>query len=181
MYLLYLDESGDTGNWQEQSHFVIAGMGVYEFRINALGNSLREVQSKYFPRIPVPIVFHATDIHMGKGIFRTLTKETREHLFEDLYSIISANRFPNVAVFGAVIGVDAAKNAYEDRSRIFEEVICGFNSFLVEGYRVQRGAQTGFGNRGLIIIDKNREEQYKQLLDTFQERRNKIWIFSQHS
>lgn len=169
MYLLYLDESGDTGNWQEQGHFVIAGVGVYEFRIEALGNRLREVQKKYFQQITIPIVFHATEIHSGKGIFRTLTKEAREQLLKDLYSIMNDYRFPNIVVFGAVIGVEDAKNPFTDRSSVFEEVICGFNSFLVEGYRLQRGVSKGFGNKGLIIIDKNREEQYKQLLDTFQE------------
>lgn len=167
MYLLYLDESGDTGNWQQQKHFVIAGIGVYEFEIPTLGSKLKEAQKKYFPEITVPIVFHATDIHSGRGLFRTLTKETREELLKDLYSIICNNRFPKVVVFGAVIGIEDAKNPSTDRRSVFEEVICGFNSFLVEGYKFQRSANKGFGNKGLIIIDKNREEQYKQLLDSF--------------
>ncbi len=63
MYLLYLDESGDVANWRQQSNFVIAGIGVYEFRLKALSARIKDVQAKYFPEIPVPIVFHATDIH----------------------------------------------------------------------------------------------------------------------
>ena len=58
--------------------------------------------------------------------------------------------------------MDSAENPYVDRSKTFEEVISGFNSFLVENYKYSSG------NKGLIIIDKNREETYKQLLDTFQ-------------
>ena len=78
-------------------------------------------------------------------------------------------RFPNIVAFGATIGIEDAKSPYIDRSSVFEEVVCGFNSFMVEGYRMQREAKKGYGNKGLIIIDKNREEQYKQLLDSFQE------------
>ncbi len=172
MYLLYLDESGDTGNWQEQNSFVIAGIGVYEFRLKALKEKLKEVQNKYFPLIRIPVVFHATDIHSGNGMFRKIQAEKREQLLKDLYSIISDNRPPNVFVFGAVMSIDAAKNPYKDRSRIFEEVVCGFNHSLVESYRVQQQGATGssrVGNKGLVIIDENRKEQYRELLDTFQE------------
>lgn len=163
MYLLYLDESGDTGNWQEQRHFVIAGIAVHESFIEAMGNNLRAIQQKYFSHITIPLVFHATDIHSGHGIFRTLQPNIREQLLESLYQIICDVRFPTIVLFGSVMGVESAKNAYQDRSTNFEEVVSGFNSFLVMSHRL------GHTNKGLIIIDKNREEQYKQLLDNFQE------------
>jgi hypothetical protein len=172
MYLLYLDESGDTGNWQEQNNFVIAGIGIYEFRLKALKERIREVQNQYFPNIQIPVIFHATDIHSGNGMFRKISLEKREQLLMDLYGVISENRPPNVSLFGAVMSIDAAKNPYKDRSQIFEEVICGFNSFLVEGYRLQQHEGKGsnrIGNKGLVIIDENRKEQYRELLDRFQE------------
>ena len=131
MYLLYLDESGDTNSWQDQNHFVIAGIGVYEFQIEFLRRKLIDIQRKYFPEIHVPVVFHATDIHSGKNKFRTLTKETRNFLLDDLYNIIFYEKFPKVVVFGAVLGIESAKTPYEDRSNTFEEVISGFNTFLV--------------------------------------------------
>lgn len=162
MYLLYLDESGDTANWNEQDNFVISGVGVHEFRLKALGERLREVQMEYFPSIKAPIVFHATEIHSGSGRFRSFSRDEREELFKDLYNIINDNRFPSLLVFGACLCSDTAENPYDDRRRTFEEVISGFNSFLVENYKF-----TG-GNKGLIIIDKNREDTYKELLDTFQ-------------
>jgi hypothetical protein len=163
MYLLYLDESGDTGNWQDQRNFVIAGIAVHESAIEALGGRLRAIQKNYFPQMSIPLVFHATDIRSGHGLFRTLQPDLREKLLIELYQTIYDNRFPIVAVFGSVMGVESAKNPYQDRSSNFEEVISGFNSFLVMGHRL------GHTNKGLIIIDKNREEQYKQLLDNFQD------------
>ncbi|MDG6221678.1 MAG: DUF3800 domain-containing protein [Candidatus Bathyarchaeota archaeon] len=169
MYLLYLDESGDPSSWAEHNHFVIAGIGVYEFEIENLRKKLVEIQRKYFPEIKIPMIFHATEIHSGKKRYRNFPKEKRMALLKELYEIIQNEKFPKIAIFGAVLGIESAKNAYEDRSSTFEEVISGFNTFLVEGYRTQRSKRTGYGNKGLIIIDKNREEQYKQLLDTFQE------------
>jgi hypothetical protein len=174
MYLLYLDESGDTGNWQQQNNFVIGGLAVYEFRLRALEEKLRSIQRRYFPNISIPIVFHATDIHSGNKIFRKFDKPIREQLLLDLYNIINSNYSPNVVIFGACISIDAAQNPFSDRNCIFEEVISGFNSFLVENYRQQQEEGTGrAGNKGLIIIDRNREEQYKQLIDTFKEQGTK--------
>lgn len=169
MYLLYLDESGDTSSWNEYNHFVIAGIAVYEFEIETIRKKLRELQNKYFPEISVPIIFHATDIHSGKKRYRSIPKERRDMLLNDLYDIIRYEQFPKVVVFGASLQVECAKNPFEDRKNTFEEVISGFNTFLHESYKVQRDRRTGYGNKGLIIIDQNREDQYKSLLDTFQE------------
>jgi hypothetical protein len=167
MYLLYLDESGDPANWQEQQHFVIAGIAVYEFQIETLGKRLRAIQQKYLPDLSFPIVFHATDIRSGKGIFRNLQPDVREQLLISLYQAICDIRFPNLAIFGSVMDAGATIDAHQDRSSAFEEVISGFNSFLVIGHRLQHT------NKGLVIIDKNREEQYKELLDNFQQQGTK--------
>lgn len=122
MYLLYLDESGDTGNWQDQNCFVIAGVGIYEFRVNALKDRVREVQNTYFPNIKIPISFHATDIHSGSGMYRKMSFDTREQLLQDLYEAIGENRPPNVMIFGAVMSIDSATNPYQDRSQVFERL-----------------------------------------------------------
>jgi len=167
MYLLYLDESGDPANWQEQQHFVIAGIAIHESQIATLSNKLRAIQQRYFPETPFSIVFHATEIRSGKGIFRTLQPTVREQLLESLYQAICDVRFPSLAIFGSVMDAGATQNVRQDRSVTFEEVISGFNSFLVMGHRLGRT------NKGLVIIDKNREEQYKELLDNFQQQGTK--------
>jgi hypothetical protein len=159
MYLLYLDESGEPSDWENQSNFVIAGIAVHEYSIYNLHNKLATIQQRYFPSISVPIVFHASHIHSGKGIFRSLHEATRENLLRDLYQTIYENRFPGFLVLGAIMDIDSAKTPNQVRCDTFEEVIASFNSFLVVSHRLDRT------NKGLVILDKNRVEQYRQLLD----------------
>jgi len=163
MYILYLDESGEPSNWQVQKNFVIAGVSVHESIVENMRKRVEFVRDKYFPGIEYPIEFHATDIRNGKGIYRDFHLNVREEMLQDLYRTIVDNRFPLFAVFGATINIDAAQNPNQVRSDVFEEAICGFNTFLVWCHRL------GHTNKGLIIIDKNKEEQYKQLLDNFRQ------------
>ena len=141
----------------------MAGIAVHESQIYSLGKKLASVQLKHFPEIPAPIAFHAEEIHGRKKLYRNMHPDAREQLLTDLYKTITDNRFPLVSVFGAVINADAVKNATQARSDTFEECISSFNSFLVVQHRLEKT------NKGLIIIDKNREEQYKQLLDDFKQ------------
>lgn len=163
MYILYLDESGDPNNWQDQKNFVIAGVAVHEGQIENISEKLRAIQEKYFHGISVPIEFHATDIRNGHGAFRDFHPTKREEILEDLCKVITDNRFPSLIVFGAVLSIDAAQNPNQARSDVFEEVCCGSNSFLIQQHRLQHT------NKGLLIIDRYREDYYKQLLSTFRQ------------
>lgn len=161
MYILYLDESGDPTTWQSQENFVIAGVGIHESQITTLGNNMDTIREKYFPNVAFPIEFHAVDIRNGVGIFRSLHPAMREQILCDLYQSLANTKFPNLTIFGSVINVDSAKNPPQARHDTFEEVISGFNSFLVMSHRL------GHTNKGLVILDRNREEQYRRLLDDF--------------
>lgn len=58
MYVLYLDESGTHG---EASHFVEAGLAVFEREIHWFGQDLDGLQAEYFTD-QAPIHFHATKL-----------------------------------------------------------------------------------------------------------------------
>ena len=58
MCILDLDESGTYG---EASHFVLAGLVVFEREIHWFGQDLDGLQAEYFPPNP-PIHFHATKL-----------------------------------------------------------------------------------------------------------------------
>lgn len=163
MHILYLDESGEPTNLQEQTCFAIAGVAFHEGQIELARQRLKVIQDKYFPNIAIPIVFHATDIKNGKGIYREFSQTVREQILTDLYKVIQDSRYPSLVVFGAAIGIESAENPNQVRSDTFEEVCCGFNSFLVWQHRCQHTS------KGLIILDKNKEEQYKQLLLDFRQ------------
>jgi hypothetical protein len=85
MYLLYLDESGGPNSWSVQKHFVLGGVAVHEGQVHILAQKLNTIQKHYFPRISIPIPFHATDIREGIGHFRSLQRDIRDEILEKVY------------------------------------------------------------------------------------------------
>jgi hypothetical protein len=161
MYLLYLDESGDPSSWQGHRHFVISGVAVYEGEVDALTKQLTQVQEQYIPGVPIPIPFHATDLRRGKGDFENLSLNVRRGILESVYKIILDSRFPDLIVFGAVLSIDSAKDFIQARHDTFEEACSRFNNFLIWQHR------SGHTSKGLVILDRNREEHYRQHLSAF--------------
>jgi len=162
MYLFYLDESGEPSNWANQKHFVIAGVAVYEGQVSDLIKNLKVIQERYFPGVSVSIEFHATHIKHSKGLFRSFPLQKREEILDDVYNLILDTGFPNIVAFATALSLDAAKNAAQVRSDTFEEVCSEFNNFLIWQHRL------GHTAKGLVIIDKNREDEYRSLLSNFQ-------------
>lgn len=162
MYLLYLDESGEPSNWVDHTHFVIGGVAVHEGQVSDLIQKLKVIQERHFPGVSVPIEFHATHIKHAKGLFNSFSYNKREEILQEIYGLIRDTGFPNIIVFAAALSIDAAKSATQVRSDTFEEVCSEFNNFLIWQHRL------GHTAKGLVIIDKNREDQYRNLLGSFQ-------------
>jgi hypothetical protein len=163
VYLLYLDESGDPNGWQSQSHCVLGGVAVFEGQIYTLSSELEHIQDKYFPDILFPIAFHATEIRRGKGQFKDFTPEIRDKILEDVYGVISNTRFPNLIAFATAIHMSAVQNAEQVRRDLLQDVCQRFNTFLIRQHKAQRTT------KGLLIIDRNRAEQYRQLIFDFKQ------------
>lgn len=162
MYLLYLDESGNPNGWQEQKNFVLGGVAIHEGQIYGLSKQLDAIQEKYFPGILISINFHATDIRRGKGHFKDFTPDTRDQILRDVYSVIHNSRFPNLVAFATVMNISAVQNAMQVRRETLEDVCLRFNTFLI------RFAKAGTPTKGLLIIDRHREDEYRQLIGDFQ-------------
>ena len=161
MFLLYLDESGDPNSWQSQTCYVIGGVAVHEGQVHGLSSQLDNLQSKYFPGIQIPIPFHATEIRRGKGHFKGFLPDFRNQILGDVYAVIGNAGFPNLVVFATAIDISAARNPTQARRDVFEDVCEKFNGFLVHQYR--RGNPV----KGLLLIDENREAEYRELLSDF--------------
>jgi len=162
MHILYLDESGEPSNWVDYKHFVIGGVAVHEGQISDLIKNLKQIQERYFPGISVPIEFHATHVKHAKGLFRSFPRNKRERVLQDVYELIRDTGFPNIITFAAVLSIDAAEDALQVRSDTFEEVCSAFNNFLIWQHRL------GHTAKGLVVIDRNREDEYRNLLKNFQ-------------
>jgi hypothetical protein len=158
MYLLYLDESGGPNSWNIQNHFVIGGIAIHEGQIDALAKKVDIVQNQYFPTIPIPIHFHATEIREGLGRFRLMQRKDRDKLLEDIYQVIGDFRFPHALVFAVALHVSSVLNANQALHDTFEEICSRFNNFLIWEYR------SGVPSKGLVIIDENRVGEYRTIM-----------------
>jgi len=161
MYLLYLDESGDPYSWQNQKSYVIGGLAVHEGQIHGISIQMDGIQNKYFPGIQIQIAFHASEIRRGKGHFQGITPSRRTQILQDVYALMGNATFPNLIVFATAIDITAVKDPVQARRDTFEDVCEKFNAFLVHQY------QRGHPAKGLLLIDENREAEYRVLVNDF--------------
>jgi hypothetical protein len=161
MYLLYLDESGDPNGWNIQNNFVLGGVAVHEGQIYGLSRQLDNIQSSFFPGISFPIVFHATDIAVGKDRFRSLSKGERDKLLDAIYQIIAGAWFPNLIAFATDIDISCARSADQVIHDAFQDVCVRFNTFLMRQYKHRHP------DKGLLLIDRAHQEGYRQLIADF--------------
>jgi len=161
MYLLYLDESGVPNGWQKQRHYVLGGVAVFEGQIHRISNELEAIQTKYFPNITIPISFHATEIRRGKGHFEPFTPNIRDDMLKDVYNVIANTNFPNLIAFATAIHISAVQNIEQVRGHVLGDVCSRFNTFLKRQHRAKKTS------KGLLIIDRNQADQYRQLVCDF--------------
>lgn len=80
MHLVYIDESGNTGQNlkdPQQPVFALGALIVPEHHWQPLELKFMELVAEYFPGKPLDVEIHATDIRSGRGYFRTLSLNTR--------------------------------------------------------------------------------------------------------
>ena len=147
MHILYLDESGTHG---EATHFVLAGLAVFEREIHWFGQDLDDLQSEYFPSRP-PIHFHATKLR-GANVdppWDELAVDQRRALKERVYKIIRNRR---ATLFACAVDKDWAQNHnYDAYEHAFEQVVSRFDMFLGRTNRaaVADGREE---QRGLLVL-----------------------------
>ena len=164
MYVIYLDESGDPNGWNNnQDHFVLGGIAVHEGHIWHLGNILDDIQAEFFPDIPVPLKFHAVDIHNGRERFRSLTEIERQRMLDAIYDAVSQTCYPNAVLFATAMHISSVRNSDQALRDTFEDVVQRVNTFLVRLHN-QSNPQ-----KGLLIIDRSQstEARYRTLISDF--------------
>jgi hypothetical protein len=90
MYIFYLDESG---NHAEATHFILAGLAVFEREIHWFTQDLDALQRDYFPEERNPVYFHAArlNVRAGESVeapWNRLTEAKRRELKARIYEII---------------------------------------------------------------------------------------------
>ncbi|MGP6221049.1 DUF3800 domain-containing protein [Caldiplasma sukawensis] len=158
---MYVDESGDYNNWDENKTFVMAGVAVHEGQIGKISQSLDQVQQKYFSDLQVQISFHATDIKNGKKAFKDLPSSERGQILTDLYNVFNYFCFPNLVAYATVVSANYVKRDTQVLDLAFEDMMTRFNTFLVRQHRNKHPT------KGLTIIDQAHEKKYRELFDGY--------------
>jgi hypothetical protein len=66
MYLLYLDHAGAIED-PAQTHFVLAGLSVFERQTYWLSQELDNIVARFNPKDPRSIELHGSPMHGGRG------------------------------------------------------------------------------------------------------------------
>jgi len=151
MHVLYLDESGAHA---EASHFVLAGVSVFEREIYWYGQDLEDLQAQYFPDAVGSIFFHASRLRVRSGAnveapWSELTNQQRIDLKNRVYEVIRNRRG---VLFACAVEKRYAEHRLEDPyERAFEDIISRFDLFLTRtnAQAVNEGREE---QRGLIVL-----------------------------
>lgn len=166
MFIIYLDESGDSNGWlNNQNNYVIGGIAIHEGQIQRLSDSVDDIQPRFFPHISVPIKFHAVDIFgKGKDRFRSdLTENQRQQIMNDIYDVIANAAYPNAVLFATAIDISSVTSSDQALKDTFEDIVQRVNTFLV------RMNRAGNPQKGMLIIDGNQstEQKFRSLVSEF--------------
>ncbi len=159
MHLLYLDDSGSVSN-PKQSHFILAGLSVFERSPHWIEGELNEIADRFATGqgSSHDIELHASPMHSGKGSWRSQPREARISAIKDALEIARSHFPRDVRLFAAVLnkqncsGVDIIEDA-------FTQVCSRFDHYLARLYR-----NTQRPERGLILLDKSSTEARIQTL-----------------
>ena len=161
MYILYIDESGDYNNWEENKNFVLAGVAVHEGQIGKISGRLDQIQHEYFPELNVPISFHATDIRNGKKAFKNLPTNVRMQMLSKLYNVFNLFSFPNLVAYSTVVSANYVKPDTQVLDTAFGDLMTRFNTFMVRQHNSKHPT------KGLSIIDQAHEKKYRELFGLY--------------
>lgn len=160
MYVLYLDESGLHA---EASHFILAGLAVFEREIHWYAQDMDALQEAYLPGLPEPAHFHASQLRVPDGgnpdaPWDRLSAQQRRELKDRVLDTIRGRR--GVLFSSAVEKRWAEAHNIDPYERAFEDLVSRFDMFLS---RVNRAAvaEGKDEQRGMLVLA---ESSYRKTL-----------------
>ena len=153
MYLLYVDESGDTGP-QGSSHLVLAGAALFEGKWRWIKRDLEALLTRYFPATATrPRELHCAEARKGRGPYAQLTQGQRDALLADACALLDNLKEKELALFTVVTDKawwyarNPGKTGDDLYLAAFEDLISRFDYYL------KRRHHEGESAKGLIIAD----------------------------
>lgn len=157
MHILYVDDSGSVSNADER-FFILGGVAVFERGLYHLIKEVDECVASFGLGNAEEIELHGSPMYTGNsGVWRGLQRKVREPLIHSAISTLTPHR-ASVRLFA--IAVEKPGVSPRDPVELaFEEICNRFNLFLQRHHN-----RTGENQRGLIIMDKSRNERPLQTL-----------------
>lgn len=157
MYLLYLDDAGSAED-PGQTHFVLAGISVFERQAHFLSEELDKLAHSTGHSDPFALELHANVIFNGRNFWRRFPKCKRIDFLKRCLSV-TGRLHGDWRLFG--VCVDKTQVSPEDPVEYaFEQIINRFDRYL---YRLHLKGNK-YSQRGLIIFDKSATETRIQTL-----------------
>ena len=193
MYLIYLDESGNTGtslNDANQPLHIVVALIVHESMWQRLNERFRFVvrnqlatllaQQQMFRQSPslsalTEVELHAVDVYQGHGCFDGVPRENRERLIDEMLGMVSGDLHDDLDMSRLALAWSAVR---KDRARWNKELqwtpgSCAF--MIVAGLCARYLEAQSKDARGMFIADETpgAEADLQAYLKLFQ--RPPIW------
>lgn len=155
MYLLYVDESGDPGQYGS-SHLVLGAVALFEGKWRYLDADLRNLIDRYFPTSPKPSEIHLAPLRSGKQEYRALDAATRQKLLDEFCGIVTSLLSTEITLFTVVadkswwFGQNPGKTGDDLYAELFENLSSRFDLYLRRRY------SEGAPSKGIIIADPHK-------------------------
>jgi hypothetical protein len=157
VYLLYVDESGDTGV-RGSSHLILAGAALFDGKWRRVRGDLGAILEKHFPSAADrPREFHASEVRKGRGPYSRLEPAQRDGLTTDVCALVTGLKQSEVCLFAIIVDKawwfarNPGKTGDDLYVEMFENLVSRFDFFL------RRLHHEGRTSKGLIIADPRHE------------------------
>jgi len=151
MYLIYVDEAGNTGrnlNDPQQPYHVVLALPVREDQWHDVEREMGLIVDRHIPEPDrATFEFHAHDLHQGTGYFRGWQRAVRVTIAHELLGLLE--RFALPVIFGAV---DKRAHARRYISPVHPHIL----AFMLAAERCERYLAGLDGVQlGMFIADEN--------------------------
>ncbi len=152
MYLLYLDDSGSTGNANEK-YLVLGGVAVYEAQVDHITRELDSLAESICPSDPHSVEFHASEIFSRRiPPWKGMSRDDAIGIIKSVLNVL-ADAYDTARAFACAIHKPTAPNPNNDHMGIaFEDLCSRFDIYL------RRLHRKGNRQRGLLILDQGAHE-----------------------
>jgi len=154
MYLIYIDESGNTGARKDpnQPIHLIGAMMVECEKVRTLEDEIAEIAETHFPELSLKDGFelHAADMFNGAGMFRGVPAATRVEVVEKIINLTDKH---DIRLGWAAIDKMKLRKEMHPHQLAFVLLIERLETFLQQRERL-----------GLIVADENKEVE-QSLID----------------